>query len=576
MTHIQPVMLICFGLMFVLIVARCVPRISSKVYAIAVVVVGFAQGVLKAVVNTLLWLYRPFEIETIKHSVMDAVNTVNNLHQTVLVECTKTKCHRYQKYFESWIDYDVLAGFFMQANSPQKIEDLWDYLDSLGQDGYDKFMQCLTLSLDSSDTNPASFIHLGHASLVELLTVDEALLQSEDYKCNNKIAEIIQENLNTFIECTNIDELLPIMESKQLLTFYDMDELMQKSPRKKVLYIFKKLLRTKGHRGYIIFLECLDEEKQHHGHRDIVRKINASFKDCKMYRPQKYVLREMQMWLKPKGILATTEHFQTLENFMFLCQSSGNGSKLDCEIQQYILRHKRAPEAVAVGLLVRALRFKFENKPRQLNETNAEIEQKINLIEHSVNRKMILGNWYVLLSCWNRHERKYGEAKKYIGKAKEEMFSLASGDDRGNIFYNEASLLIEQSHKLRGQEEEDAIALLQEAIRCFHSTSDKMNIMLIRCHLKKAHCHIGSSLANTNNIARRKLHLKKAHSILDLLGKQFNSLPLRLRMHYYIVQCDYHRATNEKSKATDFIKNGLKLDRGNKFGRDRQYLEARL
>ena len=95
-----------------------------------------------------------------------------------------------------------------------------------------------------------------------------------------------------FIECTNIDELLPIMESKQLLTFYDMDELMQKSPRKKVLYILKKLLRTKGHHGYIIFLECLDEEKQHHGHRDIVRKINASFKDCKMYRPQKKTCSE--------------------------------------------------------------------------------------------------------------------------------------------------------------------------------------------------------------------------------------------------------------------------------------------
>jgi len=554
---------------------------AAKVYNIAVSIVDFVHGACVAVLTALVWLYLPFGIPTIKHSVMDTMKTVSNLRQTVLADSAITKCHKHQKHFELWINFDVLAGFFMlRPSRPDKkmqcIKHLWTYLDSLGQDGYDKFIQCLTQSLDSSDTNPASFIHLGHASLVELMTVDEALLQSEDYKCNDKIEEIIQKNLNTFIECTNVDELLPIMESKQLLTCYEIEELEKKTYKKKAKYIFTELLRTKGHRGYITFLECLDEEKQHTGHNEIVAKINASFKDCKMYRPQKYVLREMQMWLKPKGILSTREYFRDLENFMFLCQNN-NACKLDCEIQQYILKHRGAPEAKAVGLLVRALRFKFENKAIQLNETKIEVEQQINLIEHNVNRKIILGNWYILLSCWNRHEGRYEKAKEYLGKAKEEMFSIASGDDRGNIFYNEASLVFEQNSKLRGNKEEEVITLLQEAIRCFHSTSDKMNIMLIRCHLKKAHCHLqlGSSLVNTC-IARREVHLKKACSILDLLEKQTNCLPLRLHMHFHIIQCDYHRATNKKPKAIDFVRRGLALDNGNKFGRDRQYLEARL
>jgi len=574
-THILPILLICFGLITVLVLAKRTHKITAKVYDIAVTVVDFIQGACVAILNALVWLYRPFDILTIKHSVMDTMNTASNL---VLADSTKTKCHKHQKHFELWINYDVLAGFFMLGASPEKriqcIKHLWTYLDSLGQDGYVKFIQCLTLSLDSSDTNPVSFIHLGHASLVELMEIDEALLQSEDYKCNNKIEEIIQKNLNTFIECTNVDELLLIMENKQLLTCYDIEELEKYTHKKKAKFIFTELLRTKGHRGYIIFLECLDEEKQHIGHREIVKKINASFKDCKMYRPQKYVLREMQMWLKPRGILSTREYFQDLENFMFLCQNNSR-SKLDCEIQQYILKHKGVPEAEAVGLLVKALRFKFENKVRQLNETKIKVEQQINLIKHCVNRKIILGNWYILLSCWNRHEGRYDKAKEYLGKAKEEMFSLASGDDRGNIFYNEASLLIEQNDKLRGSEEEDVITLLQEAIRCFHSTSDKMSIMLIRCHLKKVHCHIGSSLVNTC-VARRKVHLKKACLILNLLEKQSDCFPLRLQMHYHIVQCDYHRATNKSSKAIEFVRKGLKLDHGNKFGRDQQYLKARL
>ena len=578
-THMLPILLICCGLIAVLILAKRTARITSKVYDIAVTIVDFVHRVCATALNTLLGLYHLFEILTIKHSVMDTINTVSNLQKAERAESesTRTKCHKYQKYFELWINYDVLAGFLMRASRPEKklcIKHLWTYLDSLGKDGYDKFIQCLTQSLDSSDTNPASFIHLGHASLVELMRIDETLLESEDYKCNDKIEEIIRTSLNTFIECTNVDELLPIMESKQLLTCYDIEELAKNTHYKKAKHIFTELLRTKGHRGYIIFLECLDEEKQHTGHREIVKKINSSFKECRMYRPRKYVLRELQMWLKPKGILSTREYFQDLENFMFLCQNS-NGSKLSCEIQKYILKHKGAPEAEAVGLLVRASLFKFENKVRQLNETKVKMEQQINLIEHSVNRKIILGNWYILLSCWNCHEGRYGKAKEYLGKAKEEMFSLASGDDRGNIFYNEASLMIEQSNKLRGKEEEEVITLLQEAIRCFHSTSDKMSIMLIRCHLKKAHCHIGSSLVNTC-IARREVHLKKARSILDLIEKQSTCLPLRLQMHYHIAQCDYHRATNKRSQAVDFVKKGLSLDHQNKFNRDRQYLEARL
>ena len=66
-----------------------------------------------------------------------------------------------------------------------------------------------------------------------------------------------------------------------------------------------ELLNSKGHCGFIIFLECLEEEKKHHGHQTIVRKIHSELQKSIMYRPRKYVLQELHMSYKPKAQWST-------------------------------------------------------------------------------------------------------------------------------------------------------------------------------------------------------------------------------------------------------------------------------
>ena len=517
--------------------------------------------------------YKPF-----MQSMLDLQRTVR-----VLVcddpHYIRAKFHLHETHCDMWMDYTIVANCLWKMNDTyskypkiNSIKDLWKHLDGVGNRkacGYEKLIGNLKDSLEE-----ISSFHLGHDSILELLANDSCLMESEDYKCNAKIQKIIKENLDDFAEMINIDELQPIMEGKQLLSSYDIASLNQKTGLFKVHYILTELLSNKGHRGYIIFVECLDEEKNHHGHQTIVKMINSKLKDCNMCRPRKYLLRELYMWYRPKGFLSTVEYFEASERFMYLCQTDSNGSRLDCEIHQFVVSHKKAPEAVAVGFLMQTLRYKFQNNFEKLKGMGSKIEECISQIRHAENRSVIKGNWYLTLSCWNRHQGKFQEAKELLKKAKGELFTLACGDDRAKILYNEASLLIEENNKLGTVEEKQVLTLLQDAMTCFRHKPEGLSIMQARCLLKKAHCHIGCNLRSFHKI-HRPSHLKEAYSILVILKKQFNSMPVRLQMQYYIVECDYNRTIGKKSEATACLQKGLDLHGSKKFKRDLTYLKER-
>ena len=65
------------------------------------------------------------------------------------------------------------------------------------------------------------------------------------------------------------------MEEKQLLITYDISLLNQQTGVAKAHHVLTNPLSSKGHHGYIIFLECLDKEKKHCGHQTIAKKINS-------------------------------------------------------------------------------------------------------------------------------------------------------------------------------------------------------------------------------------------------------------------------------------------------------------
>ena len=210
---------------------------------------------------------------------------------------TKIKCHKYRKQFELWIDYTVLVSslkrndheyyrLFPESYGDRKslIGDLWAYFNSRGDEkgsGFEELIDCLKYSL-----NKPSFVHLGHYSLVELLNSDseESFFESNDYICNMAIQEIVSNKIDEFIEMTDVNELEPFLDQEKLLTVYDKELLNKKTTPEKANYLLTKLLYNKGHRGYIIFFECLIDsvdgrEHCHIGHYDIIKEIELGLKN---------------------------------------------------------------------------------------------------------------------------------------------------------------------------------------------------------------------------------------------------------------------------------------------------------
>ena len=177
------------------------------------------------------------------------------------------KCHNYRQYCVAWINYPILRLTLIQnqaenanelpyksSDEENQFEYLWNYFNSFEDvNEIDKLTCCLALSL----RNP-SFYHVGHYSLLKLLTEETRpnMLESNDYKCNLKVEEIIQSNIQQFIERINLQELLPIMENKCLLTNHDKEILNSNHLTyiAKADFLLTKLLPTKGHCGYVLFL----------------------------------------------------------------------------------------------------------------------------------------------------------------------------------------------------------------------------------------------------------------------------------------------------------------------------------
>ena len=309
----------------------------------------------------------------------------------------------------------------------------------------------------------------------------------------------------------------------------------------------------------------------HPGHREIVEMIITKLCSSCICRPQKCLLKEIQAWYQP-SIMNTLEYIEATEKIMYFGQNNDK-NKFYNEINNFVFSHENTPVAIAFVFMMEALLIKFLCQDSKLPNVSYKINQCIDWIVNEDDRRDIKGYWNIILSCWHHHKGNYQKARSLLEKAKPE---LISGNNRAYVLYIEASLLIENTAWKTGGESDykKVITLLEDAIRGFHSKSDTMSIMQVRCYMQVAHCYIGSSLRSPR-LHRPKADLEKANSILTMLARKLDAIPVRLQMHYYTIMCDYHRVCNEEQKALGCITKRLNLDTENQFKRDKMYLQHR-
>lgn len=91
-------------------------------------------------------------------------------------------------------------------------------------------------------------------------------------KWESKWRQCLKNHHERIISCLNVNELLPHLDKKRLLTPNERDTLdnMYTTRREKARYLLR-ILPGKGENGFRLFLECLRDEKHHLGHEDLVK-----------------------------------------------------------------------------------------------------------------------------------------------------------------------------------------------------------------------------------------------------------------------------------------------------------------
>ena len=75
-----------------------------------------------------------------------------------------------------------------------------------------------------------------------------------------------------------MEDLVPHLVEKRLLTKNEYLELSTYPPWKQSEHYVLKILPTKGEDGWKTFLDCLEEEEEHSGHQDLFRLLKTKVK----------------------------------------------------------------------------------------------------------------------------------------------------------------------------------------------------------------------------------------------------------------------------------------------------------
>ena len=104
-----------------------------------------------------------------------------------------------------------------------------------------------------------------------------------------------------FVNCLNVDEVIPFLNKQQLLTPDEMETLYFHQTRGKKIGYLVGIMGTKGYRAPSLFIECVRDAKKHIAHPELADKmekwlqidlpagtpINCSEKDLENPIPQK-------------------------------------------------------------------------------------------------------------------------------------------------------------------------------------------------------------------------------------------------------------------------------------------------
>ena len=113
-------------------------------------------------------------------------------------------------------------------------------------------------------------MHAGH-SIVSASDNDQI-----PKSCTNEWPPLLKRHCQEIMQNVNMEMLTPHLIQNELITRSEYERIAGVSPWEQSQYFVLKVLPSKGQGGFERFLKCLQEEKEHLGHQDLVQLLTKS------------------------------------------------------------------------------------------------------------------------------------------------------------------------------------------------------------------------------------------------------------------------------------------------------------
>ena len=256
--------------------------------------------------------------------------------------------------------------------------------------------------------------HLGHEYVACLLHGKRRYAEDKLLRLSSHYEDVFTANMTKVVRLLSVKELLPHLVEKRLLTS-DESSSFSTYGTEDVLRLFI-ILKTKGPTAFSSLVECIGDEKQHVGHKELYSLVTEG---NPLPSPKPAKPCELSC-----GEELTSQEYHDRRHQFEKYYHSGQWDEClklakDC-MQSSVL------EVKVIGLLELALSYVFRVNEVQVVHHVGKAEHLCMKIENS-HRTFLSGRCKYLLALLYHYLVEPERAKRYIGEAKEILFSVEVG-----------------------------------------------------------------------------------------------------------------------------------------------------
>ena len=382
--------------------------------------------------------------------------------------------------------------------------------------------------------------HLGHEYVAFLLHGRGRQFGQESVlQLSSQYETVFRANMTKVVQFINVKELLPHLLEKRLLTLEEASSFGNGKGNEDIFELFR-LLKGKGPTAFCLFVDCIREEKQHIGHKDLYSLVTD---EGVLASPQQTKPCELSC-----GEALTSQEYHDRRHKFEKYYHSGQWAMCDALAQ--VCMESSVVEVKTIGHLELALSYVFRVSEKDVVDHVGKADVLCRELENS-NRTFLSGRCKYILALLYYYLGDNVQAREYVGEAKEILFSVEVGEDKTFAAYCDAVIsatnLTEKSSRYEFQE----VIHKFETSLFYSSRTHDMDILVIYSFLRLGRLYLGRTETKIT-ACKNEDRIQKSRDCQQKLTADFYSkMDDRCKGLYHLNEYDICMSTGKNSSSAD-------------------------